>query len=52
MNFIGNGIAQAFSMLVHGDRQVLQIVLLSLAVSGMATLLSLFVGILSVLRLV
>ena len=45
MNFIGNGIAQAFSMLVHGDRQVLQIVLLSLAVSGMATLLSLFVGI-------
>ena len=45
MNFIVNGITQAFWMLVHGDRQVLQIVLLSLAVSGMATLLSLFVGI-------
>ncbi len=45
MNFIVNGIVQAFWMIVHGDRQVLQIVLLSLGVSGAATLLSLMIGV-------
>jgi len=45
MDMIIDGITQAFWLLVHGDRQVLQIALLSLLVSGSATLLSLCVGI-------
>jgi tungstate transport system permease protein len=45
MDIIVNGLVQAFWLLVHGDPQVIQIALLSLAVSGMATLLSLCIGI-------
>jgi len=45
MDTIINGIVQAFWMLVHGDPQVLQIALLSLLVSGAATMLSLLIGI-------
>ncbi len=45
MDIILQGIGQAFSMLLHGDRQVLQVALLSLLVSGAATMLSLFVGV-------
>jgi tungstate transport system permease protein len=45
MNFIIDGIVQAFWMIVHGDREVIQIVLLSLLVSGTATLLSLLIGV-------
>lgn len=45
MDMILQGIAEAFRLLVHGDRQVLQVVLLSLLVSGSATLLSLCAGI-------
>jgi tungstate transport system permease protein len=39
------GIKQAFLLLIHGDRQVLQVAGLSILVSGAATLLSLIVGI-------
>lgn len=45
MDIIVEGIKQAFLLLVHGDRQVIQVALLSLAVSGVATGLSLFLGI-------
>jgi tungstate transport system permease protein len=45
MILIFEGIKQAFLLLVHGDRQVLQVALLSLLVSGSATLLSLCIGI-------
>lgn len=45
MILIFEGIKQAFLLLVHGDRQVLQVALLSLVVSGSATLLSLCIGI-------
>jgi tungstate transport system permease protein len=45
MSTIINGIVQAFWLLVHGDHQVLQIALLSLVVSGVATLISLVIGI-------
>jgi tungstate transport system permease protein len=45
MDMIFQGITQAFWLLVHGDPQVLRISLLSLVVSGIATLLSLGVGI-------
>ncbi len=45
MGFIVEGIKQAFTLLIHGDPQVLQIALLSLLVSGAATALSLVIGI-------
>jgi tungstate transport system permease protein len=45
MGMIFDGINQAFWLLVHGDPQVMQIALLSLVVSGAATLLSLCIGI-------
>jgi tungstate transport system permease protein len=45
MDTIINGIVQAFWLLVHGDPQVLQVALLSLVVSGVATLISLVIGI-------
>lgn len=45
MDIIVEGIKQAFLLLVHGDRQVIQVALLSLAVSGVATGFSLFLGI-------
>ncbi len=45
MDMILDGIIQAFRLLVHGDPQVLKIALLSLLVSGAATLLSLCIGI-------
>jgi tungstate transport system permease protein len=45
MDTIIHGIVQAFWLLVHGDRQVLQIAGLSLLVSGAATFFSLVVGI-------
>ncbi len=45
MNLLFEGIKQAFLLLVHGDRQVIQVAVLSLVVSGSATLLSLCIGI-------
>jgi tungstate transport system permease protein len=45
MGIIVDGIKQAFLLLIHGDRQMLQIAWLSLVVSGTATILSLLVGI-------
>ena len=45
VDIIIDGIKQAFWLLVHGDPQVMQIALLSLLVSGAATLISLCVGI-------
>ena len=45
MDLIFEGIAQAFTLLIHGDREVLRITLLSLAVSLTATAISLLVGI-------
>jgi tungstate transport system permease protein len=45
MNMIFDGIKQAFLLLIHGDPQVLKIALLSLGVSGLATVISLAIGI-------
>jgi len=45
MQSIIDGIGQAFWLLVHGDPRVMQIALLSLLVSGAATLLALCIGI-------
>jgi tungstate transport system permease protein len=45
MEVIIDGIVQAFLLLIHGDQQVVQVALLSLAVSGIATAISLLVGI-------
>jgi tungstate transport system permease protein len=45
MQSIIDGIVQAFWLLVHGDPRVLQIALLSILVSGAATLISLIIGI-------
>jgi tungstate transport system permease protein len=45
MSTIFSGIGQAFWLLVHGDPQVLKVALLSIIVSGLATLISLAVGI-------
>lgn len=45
MNTIVEGIKEAFLLLIHGDQQVLRIALLSLGVSGIATVFSLAVGI-------
>jgi len=45
VDLIFEGISQAFTLLIHGDREVLRITLLSLAVSLTATAISLLVGI-------
>jgi tungstate transport system permease protein len=45
MDIIIEGIKQAFYLLIHGDPQVIQVTLLSLGVSGIATILSLCLGI-------
>ena len=45
MDLIDEGIAQAFWLLVKGDRGVFQIALLTLKVSGLATLISLAIGV-------
>lgn len=45
MQDILNGILKAFQLLLQGDPEVIRITLLSLAVSGMATLVSLFIGV-------
>jgi tungstate transport system permease protein len=44
MEWIWNGIIEAFRLLLSGDAEVLQITLLSLKISGSATILSLLVG--------
>ena len=45
MNIIFEGIQQAFELLIQGDPQVIQVALLSLIVSGIATAFSLCLGI-------
>jgi len=45
MEIIVDGIVEAFRLLAQGDREVLRITLLSIAVSGSATLVSLFIGV-------
>ncbi|HNY69004.1 MAG TPA: ABC transporter permease [Bacillota bacterium] len=45
MDLIAEGIAQAFWLLMKGDRGVFQIALLTLKVSGLATLISLAIGV-------
>jgi len=45
LDLIAEGITQAFWLLVKGDRGVLQIALLTLKVSGLATLISLAIGV-------
>lgn len=45
MDIIFDGIKQAFLLLVQGNQQVIQVALLSLLVSGIATALSLLLGI-------
>jgi tungstate transport system permease protein len=45
MGLVGEGIAQAFQLLLSGDAEVWRVTLLSLEVSGCATLSSLVVGV-------
>jgi tungstate transport system permease protein len=45
MSLLVEGIKQAFLLLIHGDRQMIEIAVLSLLVSGAATALSLIIGI-------
>jgi tungstate transport system permease protein len=45
MDLIWHGIAQAFQLLIHGDRETLRIAALSLRVSLTATVISLVIGI-------
>ena len=45
MDLVIEGVKQAFWLLVHGDSEVLRVVLLSLVVSGSATAISLGIGI-------
>ncbi len=45
MDVVTEGIKQAFLLLIHGDRQVIQVAVLSLIVSGIATGISLVIGI-------
>ncbi len=45
MDLVLEGIKDAFLLLVRGDRDVLRIVVLSLAVSGSATIISLVIGV-------
>lgn len=44
MELIWNGIKEAISLLLSGDPEVLQITLLSLRISGLATVISLLIG--------
>ncbi len=44
MHLIWEGVLQAFQLLLHGDKGVLEIALLSLEVSALATLVSLVIG--------
>jgi tungstate transport system permease protein len=44
MDVIWQGLLKAFQLLISGDPEVMQIALLSLEVSGMATLISLVIG--------
>lgn len=44
MEWIWDGIVEAFRLLLSGDAEVLQITLLSLKISGTATILSLLIG--------
>jgi tungstate transport system permease protein len=44
MSWIWEGIRSAFLLLIHGDPEVWEITLLSLKVSGLATAISLFIG--------
>ena len=45
MELILEGIKQAFLLLIHGDPKVIQVAILSLIVSGIATAISLLLGI-------
>src|SRR5687768_7255579 len=45
MDLIWQGLAEAFSLLVHGDPQTLHVARLSLLVSGAATVLASLVGV-------
>ncbi len=45
MELIWNGITEAFSLLLQGDQEVLEIALLSLELSGLATLVALAFGV-------
>jgi tungstate transport system permease protein len=45
MELILEGIKQAFTLLIHGDPQVIHVALLSLLISGLATIISLLIGI-------
>jgi tungstate transport system permease protein len=45
VDLIAEGISKAFRLLVKGDRDVFQIALLTLRVSGLATLISLAIGV-------
>lgn len=47
MDLIWQGIAQAFQLLIHGDREMLRVAALSLEVSLSATAISLIIGITS-----
>src|SRR5574341_211620 len=44
METIWNGILQAFALLLHGAPEVLEVTLLSLRISGLATAISLLLG--------
>jgi tungstate transport system permease protein len=45
MDIVWDGLRKAFEMLIHGDRELLRITLLTLRVSGTATLISLALGV-------
>ena len=45
MDLIWQGITKAFWLIIHGDPEVIEIILLSLKISGLATLLALMLGI-------
>jgi tungstate transport system permease protein len=45
LDLIVNGIVQAFQLLIHGDPEVIQVTLLTLAVSLSATTVSLLIGV-------
>ncbi len=45
MDLVADGIAEAFRLLLTGDREVVRITLLTLRVSGLATLVSLIIGV-------
>ncbi len=45
MDLIGEGIAEAARLIAHGDRELVEVVLRSLAISGSATAISLALGV-------